>query len=216
MTMELSQSLIFIGKGLLLTLQLLTGGILIGLLLGLLWAIARYQGVAALLVRRVISIIRGTPLILQLSLIYFATPAIAGIQPGILGAGLIAFGLNSSAYFAEIFRAGIESVPIGQFEAAATLRIPTFFLWKDIILPQVLKNIFPAMVSEVIALLKETALISTIGGMDLMRNAQSLAAEQFTYFLPLCIAGGYYYALVVLIEALGKYIEKRGFHAAHP
>lgn len=214
--MELSQNLIFIGKGLLLTLQLLTGGILIGLLLGLLWAIAHYQGVAAFLLRHLISMIRGTPLILQLSLIYFAIPALTGIQFGILSAGVIAFGLNSSAYFSEIFRAGIEGVPIGQFEAAATLQIPTFFLWKDIILPQAFKNIFPAMVSEVIALLKETALISTIGGMDLMRNAQSLAAEQFTYFLPLCIAGGYYYALVVLIEALGKYVEKRGLHAAHP
>ena len=91
--------------------------------------------------------------------------------------------------------------------------IPNYYLWKDIILPQVLKNIFPAIINEVISLLKETALISTIGGMDLMRHAESLASEQFTYFLPLCIAGGYYYGLVLLIETIGKQAEKWGNYA---
>lgn len=212
---ELMQNLLFIGKGIVLTLQLLGGGIVIGLILGTLWAIFRYQGIATILINRFISIMRGTPLILQLSLIYFSAHYLTGFRPGILTAGIIAFGLNSSAYFAEILRAGIESLPKGQFEAAATLQIPTFFMWKDIIFPQVLKNIFPAIVNEMISLLKETALISTIGGMDLMRSAQSLAAEQFTYFMPLCIAGAYYYGLVVLIEALGKKIEKRGHYVTN-
>jgi polar amino acid transport system permease protein len=120
----------------------------------------------------------------------------------------MAFGLNSSAYIAEILRAGIENIPKGQFEAAQTLEIPCYYMWKDIILPQVIKNILPAMVSEVIALLKETALIATIGGMDIMRSAQTIAAEQFTYFIPLCIAGAYYYALVLIIEYVGKIAEK--------
>ncbi len=87
-------------------------------------------------------------------------------------------------------------MPKGQFEAAASLHIPAWYMWKDIILPQVVKNALPALINETIALLKETALISTIGGMDLMRNAQSVSAEHFTYFLPLCIAGFYYYMLV--------------------
>lgn len=213
---DLIQNLVFIGNGILLTLKLLIGGILIGLSLGSFFAVARYQEKACWLINRFISIMRGTPLILQLSLIYFSAHKLTGFNPGILCAGIIAFGLNSSAYFAEIFRAGIESIPKGQFEAAASLQIPSFYRWKDILLPQVLKNIFPAMINEVIALLKETALISTIGGMDLMRSAQSLAAEQFTYFMPLCIAGAYYYSLVLIIEALGKQIEKRGHYVAHP
>ncbi|AHE67000.1 amino acid ABC transporter permease [Legionella oakridgensis] len=212
---ELNQSLLFIGKGIGLTLQLLTGSITIGLILGILWAICRYQGLAVPLINRFISIMRGTPLILQLSLVYFSTPAILGVKPSILVAGIITYGLNSSAYLAEILRAGIESLPKGQFEAAKTLHIPTFYVWKDIILPQVLKNIFPALVNELISLLKETALISTIGGMDLMRHAQALAAEQFTYFLPLTIAGAYYYGLVLLIETAGKRIEKRGQYVAN-
>jgi polar amino acid transport system permease protein len=212
---EISQSLFFIAKGLFLTLQLLTGGICVGLVLGILFSICRYQKIGSRLFHGFISIMRGTPLILQLSLIYFAVPGLTGLHPGILTAGIIAFGLNSSAYFAEIFRAGIESLPQGQFEAAASLEIPIFYMWKDIILPQVVRNIFPAMVNEVISLLKETALISTIGGMDVMRNAQSIAAEQFTYFTPLCIAALYYYGMVLLIEALGKKIEKRGQYAAY-
>ncbi|KGP63064.1 glutamine ABC transporter permease [Legionella norrlandica] len=211
---EFVQNIFFIGKGIALTLQLLIGGMLIGIALGTLWSIGRYQGIACFSINRFISIMRGTPLILQLSFIYFSFPSLLGMRPSILMAGIIAFGLNSSAYLAEILRAGIESLPKGQFEAAATLQVPTFYLWKDIILPQVIKNIFPAIVNETIALLKETALISTIGGLDLMRQAQSVAAQQFTYFMPLCIAGIYYYGLVLLIELLGKVVEKRGNYVA--
>lgn len=212
---ELSQELIFIAKGIILTLQLLGGGIVIGFVLGIIWAISRHQGIAVFAINRFISLIRGTPLILQLSFIYFSAHSVIGLRPSILSAGIIAFGLNSSAYFAEIIRAGIESIPKGQFEAAVSLRIPPLFVWKDIILPQVLTNTFPALVNEAIALLKETALISTIGGMDLMRHAQALAAEQFTYFVPLCIAGAYYYGLALLIESASHWIKKRGDYVAY-
>ncbi len=212
---QLIQSLFFVSKGLLLTIELLTGGILIGFTFGTILAICRFQSIGKGIINRFISVMRGTPLLLQLSLIYFSTPTLMGLHLSILWAGIITFGLNSSAYFAEILRAGIENVSKGQFEAATTLDIPNYFIWKDIILPQVLKNIFPALINEVISLLKETALISTIGGMDLMRHAESLAAEQFTYFMPLCLAGGYYYVLVLIIETIGKQIEKRGYYAAN-
>ena len=212
---EIIQNIFLIGNGIVLTLKLLIGGLFTGLFLGTSLAIARHQGIAQGVINQFISIMRGTPVILQLSFIYFSLPGLTGIRPDILLAGVLTFGLNSSAYIAEIIKAGIEQLPKGQFEAASTLQIPSFYLWKDIILPQVIKNILPALINETIALAKETALISTIGGMDLMRKAQSIAAEQFTYFLPLCIAGGYYYALVLLIEYLGKQIAKGGSHAAH-
>ncbi|MFA5959585.1 MAG: amino acid ABC transporter permease [Tatlockia sp.] len=212
---ELKQNLLYIGQGTVLTLELMAGGMLLGLALGTVLAILRYQGVAPFVMNRFISVMRGTPLILQLSFIYFGVPALLGLKATILEAGILTFGLNSSAYIAEILRSGIENLPTGQFEAAKTLQIPTFYLWKDIILPQVVKNILPALINEMIALLKETALISTIGGMDLMRKAQSIAAEQFSYFLPLCIAGCYYYGLVLLIEQLGKSMEKGGSHVSY-
>ncbi|KTD09205.1 transporter subunit: permease component of ABC superfamily transporter [Legionella gratiana] len=212
---ELNQDILYIGEGILVTLTLLFGGLLIGTVLGTLLALLRYQGIMKPLINGFISIMRGTPVILQLSFIYFAVPALIGIKANIMVAGLITFGLNSSAYIAEILRAGIDHLPKGQFEAAKTLHIPNFYLWKDIVLPQVIKNVLPAFINEMIALLKETALIATIGGMDLMRRAQSVAAEQFTYFIPLCIAGCYYYALVLLIEALGKKMEHRGLYVNH-
>jgi len=207
---ELKQNVFYIGEGILFTLTLLAGGLLIGLIFGTLLALLRYQGIAKSAINGFISIMRGTPVILQLSFVYFALPALIGIKANVLEAGVLTFGLNSSAYIAEILRSGIENLPKGQFEAAKTLQIPGFYLWKDIILPQVVKNILPALINEMIALLKETALIATIGGMDLMRRAQSVAAEQFTYFIPLCIAGCYYYGLVLLIEYCGKKIEQRG------
>ncbi|KTC75200.1 amino acid (glutamine) ABC transporter permease [Legionella birminghamensis] len=212
---EINHTILLIGQGAALTLKLLAGGAGIGFLLGMVWAVGRHQSILSYFVKGFISIFRGTPLILQLSLIYFAAPGVTGLHPSILTAGIIAFGLNSSAYFAELFRAGIESLPKGQFEAAKTLGIKGFYLWKDIIFPQVLRNTLPAIMNEMIALLKETALISTIGGMDIMRSSQTVAAEQFTYFIPLCIAGVYYYGLVLVIELAGGWLEKRGYYAAH-
>jgi polar amino acid transport system permease protein len=207
---ELYHYIPYIGEGVLFSLQLLVLSISFGMVLGTVLSIMRYKGVVVFFINRLVSILRGTPVILQLSFVYYAVPLLFGIKFTILAAGVITFGLNSSAYIAEIIRAGIESLPKGQFEAAKTLQIPTYFMWRDVILPQVLKNILPAMVSEVIALLKETALISTIGGVDIMRKSQMLSAEKFTYFLPLCIAGAYYYLLVVLIELIGKKIAQRG------
>jgi len=210
---ELIPSILFIGKGILITMQLLIGSLAIGITLGILASILKYKCIAISFINRIISILRGTPVILQLAFIYFLVPSLLGVKLGIVGAGVITFGLNSSAYIAEILRAGIESLPNGQFEAAKTLQIPVAYMWKDIILPQVLRNILPAMTGEVVSLLKDTALIATIGGMDIMRSAQTIAAEKFAYFMPLCIAGGYYYAFVLLIECLGKKLEQGGQHA---
>ncbi|MDR3187273.1 MAG: amino acid ABC transporter permease [Holosporaceae bacterium] len=207
---------IYLGKGLVFTLELTMGGIIIGLTLGVLLSVLRYCRICVPLVKGWSSVVRGTPLILQLSIIYFSVPGLVGVKLDMLSAGVIAFGLNSSAYMAEIFRSGIESLPKGQFEAAQTLGISNFYMWRDIILPQVVKNILPALVNEVIALLKETTLISVIGGMDVMRRSQIVAAEQFEYFMPLCIAGAYYYCMAMLIEFVGEKIEQRISYAKNP
>jgi polar amino acid transport system permease protein len=204
---------LYIGSGIGVTLQLTFGGVLIGIVGGIFLSVLRYSSIGRPLVNAIISILRGTPLLLQLSFIYFIAPRIIGARVGLLPAGILAFGINSSAYIAEILRAGIESLPKGQFEAAQTLEIPRFYMWKDIILPQVVGNTFPAIVNEVIALLKETVVIAMIGGMDIMRRAQTVAAEQYEYFMPLCLAGIYYYGLVLLIGFIGKKIENRKSYA---
>lgn len=186
------------------TLLSLMGGIFIGAALALL----RYNKVAVLFIQAYISILRGTPLLVQLTLVYFVLPAITGVSVSIFFAGIVAFSLNSSAYIAEICRAGLNSVDKGQFEVSHALHIPTFFMWKDIILPQALKTIFPALINESISLLKETALISTLGGQDIMRRAQMVSAEHYTFIEPLCIAALCYYVLTFSLDKVGKKIEK--------
>ena len=211
--MTLLDNAIFIAQGIIITLQYTSGALLIGFTLGILLAIARYQGRCQFVIDSFVSIIRGTPMILQLSFFYFALPSLLNIRIDIFTAGLITFGLNSAAYLSEIFRAGIESIPKGQFEAAKSLRIPSFYIWRDIIIPQVLKNVFPAIMNETITLVKETALVSVLGELDIMRRAQTVAAQQFDYFVPICIAGACYYILVFSIEKLGKTIERRWQYA---
>ncbi|MDR0740543.1 MAG: amino acid ABC transporter permease [Puniceicoccales bacterium] len=206
---KIISNFLYIGSGIGLTLKLTFGGVFIGVVGGILLSILRYNGIGRSLINAIVSVLRGTPLLLQLSFVYFIAPDVIGVRLDLLSAGILAFGINSSAYIAEIVRAGIESLPRGQFEAAQTLGISRFYMWKDIILPQVITNIFPAMVNEVIALLKETVLIAMIGGLDIMRRSQTIAAEQYEYFQPLCMAGIYYYGLVRLIESIGKKIEQR-------
>lgn len=210
---KLIHDIIFIGSGLPLTLMLLVSSLLLGASLGVLLSVMSYSKLTKLFVERYVSVLRGTPLLLQLSLVYFSAPAILGVKLSVLTSGILAFGINSSAYITEIFRAGIESVPKCQFEAAQTLEIPKHLMWKDIILPQALRNVFPSFINEVIALLKETALIGSISGMDIARTSQVLGAEQFTYFVPLCIAAAYYYVLVLIIEYFGKTVERMGWYA---
>jgi polar amino acid transport system permease protein len=198
---------LFIGSGIVLTLELLVGSIFIGLVVGGLFAVARACCICKTAINCIVSVVRGTPVILQLSFFYFAVPQIFGCKLGIVLTGIIAFGINSSAYVSEILRAGIESLPKGQFEVSRSLGIPAFHMWKDIILPQVVMNIFPTFINETVTLLKETALVATIGGMDVMRRSQVIAAEQYEYFIPLSIAAFIYYLFVLLIEFIGRKVE---------
>jgi polar amino acid transport system permease protein len=204
---DILQSARFIATGIYFTLEVSAGALLIGTTLGSLFAIVRRTTIGKPIISFIVSVLRGTPVILQLSIIYFATTGI--IKLGILSAGIIAFGINSAAYVSEIFRSGIESLPKGQFEASQTLEIPKFHMWKKIIFPQVFHNMLPALINETISLLKETAIIGIIGGMDIMRTAQAVASEHYDYFTPLCIAGVYYYGLTTIIELIGRKIEQR-------
>lgn len=155
------------------------------------------------------SLFRGTPLLLQLTLIYYATPQITGYPISIWEAGILTFTLNSGAYVSEIIRGGINAVDKGQKEAALSLGIPYPLIMKDIILPQALRLILPSLVNETIDLLKESALISVIGGADILRRATIVASEKYLYFEPLLIAGFLYYVLVIILTALASLLERK-------
>jgi arginine/lysine/histidine transport system permease protein len=154
-----------------------------------------------------VSVFRGVPLIVQLCLIYFGTTLVFGWRLSTFAAGVMVFSLNSGAYVAEIFRAGIQSVPKGQYEAAMSLGIPYGRRMKDIILPQAIRNILPSLVNEFINLFKESAIVSIIGEADLMRRSQMVAAHKFTYFEPFIVAGLCYYVVVLIFSYVGRAIE---------
>lgn len=155
------------------------------------------------------SVLRGTPLLLQLFLIYYATPQLFNYDISPLMAAGLAFGLNSAAYLSETIRAGIMSVDKGQQEAAMALGIPYRTMMAKIILPQALRAILPALVNECVALLKESSLVSVIGVTDIMRRANVVQATEFRALEALLFAGLIYYVLVLVLTSLAHLLERR-------
>ena len=207
--MDLS-TFIFIGKGAITTLQYtflaVIGGIVLGLILSLMKL--SHNKFFKIIANVYISIFRGTPILVQLSIIYYVLPELVGIQLSAFVSGVIAFSMNSGAYVSEIIRSGIQSIDKGQFEAAQVLKISKFLMWKDIILPQALHNIAPALVNEIVNMIKETAIIAFIGGMDIMHRVKLVSAEKYTYIGPLLIAALYYYILVNTFAFFAKKLER--------
>lgn len=203
--------LIFIVKGVFVTLEYSLIAVCIGLVIGVLIAICKVVDIKTLriLAHGYTSIFRGTPLLIQLSIIYFGFPGLLNIQLSVFAAGILAFSMNSGAYVSEIIRAGIESVDKGQTEAAKAIGVPPILRMKDIILPQAFRYILPALVNELINLVKESALISIIGEMDLMRRAQMVSAETYNFFMPMLTAAAAYYFLVLIISSFAMILEKR-------
>ncbi len=155
-----------------------------------------------------ILIIRGTPMILQIIFVYFAPYYIFKTYIDRFLAIIIAFVINYTAYFSEIFRSGINSVPKGQSEAAKTLGLNMFQIYIYIILPQVIKKVLPASSNEVISLVKTTSLAQTIGIVEMFSLAQKQANYLFS-ITPLILAGGYYLVLVGIISIAFHKAEKR-------
>ncbi|MCR8744579.1 amino acid ABC transporter permease [Romboutsia lituseburensis] len=154
-----------------------------------------------------ILIIRGTPLLLQLIFIFFGLPLL-GIVFDRYTAAIIAFSLNYAAYFAEIFRGGINTIDKGQYEGALVLGFSKFDMYKKIIVPQVIKNILPAMSNEIITLVKDTAIVYTIGLNDILRIAQ-IKQNQQASLIPLIQAGLIYIIIIAVLTQIFKQIEKR-------
>lgn len=153
-------------------------------------------------------IMRGTPLILQLIFFYFAPSQLFGITIPRFWAAILSFVLNYAAYFCEIFRSGIESIPIGQKEAAAILgftKTQTFF---HISLPQVIKRILPPMSSECMTLVKDTALAQTIGVAEMFRLAQTATTREFS-IVPIFVAGIFYLIMNGVVSICFTHMEKR-------
>ena len=165
----------------------------------------------ALLAQFYISVMRGTPLMLQMLAVYFMPYCVFNIQTGSgfkFTACIIAFILNYAAYFAEIYRSGIQSIPQGQYEAAEVLGYSKCQAFFRIILPQVIKRIMPAMGNEIITLVKDTSLAFSIGVAEMFTEAKALVASQRN-MIPFAISAGLYWVICLVITAILNRVEKK-------
>ncbi|MEF3302431.1 ABC transporter substrate-binding protein/permease [Paenibacillus sp. GYB003] len=201
----------YILKGVYVTLLFTLVSALLGLCWGAILSLFKISGVKPLqwFATAYTSVFRGTPLLVQLTLIYYATPQLLGYDiPALLAAGL-AFGLNSAAYLSETIRGGIMAVDKGQREAAIALGVPYRKMMTRIIFPQALRHILPALVNEFVALLKESSLVSVIGVTELMRRADVVRASTFRAFEALLLVAAIYYVLVLVLTSLARMLERR-------
>ena len=201
--------------GFLLTLQISFFAIIIGLILGTVIALvdtaqkSRWMIIPKFICKIYTTIIRGTPMALQLFIMFFVIFAIRGF-PQIITA-ILAFGLNSAAYVAEVIRSGIQSVDSGQTEAGLALGLSRFTIFRKIVAPQAIKNIIPALGNEIITVIKETAIVSMVGLYDLNMAAKDIGSGQnmASYIVPMFVAALFYLAVVYLITFVIKRIEKK-------
>lgn len=186
---------------------------IIGTIIGVLLAMVNYLNkktgklkVISKIANFYITVIRGTPVVLQLMILYFVV--FATWNNGIL-IGAITFGINSSAYVAEIVRAGFESVDDGQREAGRSLGLSTWQTMRKIIIPQAVKNSLPPLFNEFITLIKETAIVGYVGIRDLGKIPGMIQSRTFEYLPPLIIAALLYLAVVMLLTFILRRIERR-------
>ncbi|WP_028391675.1 MULTISPECIES: amino acid ABC transporter permease [Bacillaceae] len=204
-------SLPYILEGIPMTLKVVAVAAVIGIILGIILSLMKISRIKPLnwIADFYTSIFRGTPLVLQLMLIYFGSPQLFGVQIEAFEAAFLSFGLNSAAYISEVIRGGINAVDKGQREAALALGVPYSSMMISIILPQAFKNILPALMNEFITLTKESAIVTTIGLADIMRRSYIVGGDTYKFFEPILFAGLIYYVMVMILTVIGKLIEGR-------
>lgn len=204
----------YLSNGLLLTLEITFFAVLLGVLLGFSVALVREAHRSTGKFRLLsaiggiyLTVIRGTPVVVQLMLIYFGIFASVRIPPILVA--IIAFGINSGAYQAEIFRSGIEAVPRGQFEAGRSLGFSYRQTMRRIVMPQAIKNVIPTLANEFIVLLKETSVAGYVALADLTKGGDIIRSRTFSPFLPMLAVALIYLCLVMIFSAGVKYLERR-------
>ena len=204
----------YLTTGLTNTLLITLGALILGVVLGFLIALVRTTHdktgnlkFLSAIAKLYLTVIRGTPVVVQLMIIYFVI--FAAVDINIILVAIIAFGLNSAAYVAEIFRSGIMSIDPGQMEAGRSLGLNyTQTTWK-IIMPQAVKNVLPALGNEMITLLKETSVAGYIGLQDLTKGGDIIRSRTYEAFLPLIAVAVIYLVLVLILQAGVNCLERR-------
>ncbi|HDF3255184.1 TPA: ABC transporter permease subunit [Staphylococcus aureus] len=201
----------FFLKGIKITILISLIGVALGSILGAFVALMKLSKIKIIswIASIYIEILRGTPMLIQVFIVFFGITAALGLDISALVCGTIALVINSSAYIAEIIRAGINAVDKGQMEAARSLGLNYRQTMKSVIMPQAIKNILPALGNEFVTLIKESSIVSTIGVGEIMFNAQVVQGISFDPFTPLLVAAALYFVLTFVLTRIMNMIEGR-------
>ncbi|HEI1369784.1 TPA: ABC transporter permease subunit [Staphylococcus aureus] len=201
----------FFLKGIKITILISLIGVALGSILGAFVALMKLSKIKIIswIASIYIEILRGTPMLVQVFIVFFGITAALGLDISALVCGTIALVINSSAYIAEIIRAGINAVDKGQMEAAPSLGLNYRQTMKSVIMPQAIKNILPALGNEFVTLIKESSIVSTIGVGEIMFNAQVVQGISFDPFTPLLVAAALYFVLTFVLTRIMNMIEGR-------
>ncbi|MCP3819526.1 ectoine/hydroxyectoine ABC transporter permease subunit EhuD [Streptomyces sp. A3M-1-3] len=199
--------------GVLVTLQILVLGSLLSFALGLVWAIGFRVPTRFVRwpVHAITEFIRLTPLLVQLFFLFFVLPE-WGVQFSALTTGTIAIGVHYSTYTAQVYRAGIEAVPAGQWEAATALSLPVRRTWTAVILPQAVRRVVPSLGNYVISMLKDTPLLAGISVLEMLQQARLEGASTFQYTEPLTVVGVAFILIAYPASLLVRTLERRLVH----
>lgn len=204
-----SLPLLLAGAGV--TIEITAIAVGLGFIFGLIASVCRLSGVKILQVIAVcyVNIIRGTPMLVQIFLIYFALPMVIGERINPFVAAVAACSINSGAYVSEIFRAGIQSVDKGQMEAGRSLGLSWMQTMRYVIMPQAFKHVIPPLGNEFISMTKETSLVSVIGFEELTRRGQLIIAKTYGSFEIWLTVAAIYLVMTLTIARLVSYLERR-------
>jgi len=199
-----------LAEGLVVTVQATVIGMAVALMLGLVLALARRSRhrLLAWPTGALVGFVRSTPLLVHLYFLFYILPD-AGLRLSPLATGVLALGLHYAAYCSEVYRAGLESVPKGQWEAAAALNLSRWRTLKDIIIPQAIPPVVPALGNYLVAMFKDTPLLSAITVVEVLQAAKLIGAETFRYVEPLTLVGALFLVLSLLSAVTIRWAEDR-------
>ncbi len=197
-------------RGMIITLEATGLGFVIALVLGLIFALLRSLPFKLISWPTAVFIefVRDTPLLVQLYFLYFVLPNYGVILPAFL-TGAIALGVQYSAYTSEVYRAGLEAVPRGQWEAALALNMPAFLTYRDVVVPQAVPRVIPALGNYLVSMLKDTPILSAVTVLEMLNLATIIGDRTFRYLVPLSMVGGLFLLLTLLSSWLVRVVERR-------
>lgn len=193
------------------TVQVTILSLIFGSILGIIFALFKLSKIKPLqwIANIYISIIRGTPLLVQILFIYFGIPMVFGFTWNLMTAGVVIMSINAGAYMTELIRGGIESVDKGQMEAARSLGLSYGKAMSKVIMPQALRTMLPSIINQFIVTLKDTSLLSVIGLRELTQNTKIIVANNMEAFTMYFIVAVYYWVIVNILSLIANIIEKR-------